>query len=111
MSVAFPAGTSATATGLSGLRAAQTRLDTTAHNVTNAQTPGFRRHAVQQTAVPETGGVQTQVVREDTEQAGDLGHLTEDLVEQRMALYSFAANLKTIETEDRMLGSLLDRKA
>jgi flagellar hook protein FlgE len=111
MSVSLPTGASATAIGLSGLRAAQTRLDTTAHNVANAQTPGFRRHAVQQTAVPETGGVQTQVVREDTAQAGDLGHLAEDLVEQRMALYSFAANLKTIETEDRMLGSLLDRKA
>lgn len=111
MSVSLTTGASATAIGLSGLRAAQTRLDTTAHNVANAQTPGFRRHAVQQTAVQETGGVQTQVVREDTAQAGDLGHLAEDLVEQRMALYSFAANLKTIETEDRMLGSLLDRKA
>ena len=61
--------------------------------------------------MPETGGVQTQVVREDVAPAGDLGHLAEDLVEQRMALYSFAANLKTIETEDRMLGSLLDRTA
>lgn len=111
MSVAFPAGASATAIGLSGLRAAQTRLDTTAHNVANAQTPGFRRHTVQQTAVPDAGGVQTQVVREDTEQAGDLGHLAEDLVEQRSALYSFAANLKTIQTEDRMLGSLLDAQA
>ncbi len=111
MSVALPTGASATAIGLSGLRAAQTRLDTTAHNVANAQTPGFRRHTVQQTAVPERAGVQTQVVREDAEQAGDLGHLAEDLVEQRMALYSFAANLKTIETEDRMLGSLLDAQA
>jgi flagellar hook protein FlgE len=111
MSVSLPAGSSATAIGLSGLRAAQTRLDTTAHNVASAQTPGFRRHAVQQTAVHERAGVQTQVVREDPAQAGDLDHLAEDLVEQRMALYSFAANLKTIETEDRMLGRLLDRKA
>lgn len=103
--------TSASAIGLSGLRAAQTRLDTAAHNVANAQTPGFRRQVVQQTAVPEAGGVQTQVLREDGEQPGDLGHLAEDLVEQRQALYSFAANLKTIETEDRMLGSLLDVQA
>ena len=40
--------TSASAIGLSGLRAAQTRLDTAAHNLANAQTPGFRWHVVQQ---------------------------------------------------------------
>ncbi len=103
--------TSASAIGLSGLRAAQTRLDTAAHNIANAQTPAFQRQVVQQTAVPDAGGVQTQVLREDGEPTGDLGHLAEDLVEQRQALYSFAANLKTIETEDRMLGSLLDIQA
>lgn len=104
--------TSATAIGLSGLRAAQTRLDTAAHNVANAQTPGFRRQVVEQTAMPETGGVQTQVRREDAPQAGgDLARLAEDLVEQRAALHSYAANLKTIQTEDRMLGSLLDTQA
>ncbi len=103
--------TSAASIALSGLRAAQTRLDTTAHNVANAQTPGFRRLAVQQTAVPEAGGVQVQVVREDAQSPGPLAHLAEDRVAQQQALYSFAANLKTIETEDRMLGSLLDQRA
>lgn len=111
MSVTGPSHTSATTIGVSGLRAAQTRLDTTAHNLANAQTPGFRRHVVQQTAVPDAGGVQTQVVRQEAGQAGDLGQLAQDLVEQRVSLYSFAANLKTIETEDRMLGSLLDAQA
>ena len=104
-------GTSASAIGLSGMRAAQTRLDTAAHNVANAQTPGFRRHRVEQTAVPQAGGVETQVLRENAAQAGDLAHLAEDLVAQRMSLYSFAANLKTVQTEDRMLGSLIDRRA
>mgnify|MGYP001171542668 CR=1 FL=1 len=111
MSVNALSHSSATAIGLSGLHAAQTRLDTAAHNVANAQTPGFRRHVVQQTAVPDAGGVQTQVLREDVAQTGELGHLADDLMEQRVALYSFAANLKTIATEDRMLGSLLDAKA
>ncbi len=104
-------GASATAIGLSGMRAAQTRLDTAAHNLANAQTPGFRRHRVEQTSVPETGGVQTQVQRENAVQSGDLAHLAEDLVAQRVSLYSFAANLKTVQTEDRMLGSLVDRRA
>lgn len=104
-------GASATAIGLSGMRAAQTRLDTAAHNVANAQTPGFRRHRVEQVTVPQAGGVETKVLREDAAQAGDLAHLAEDLVAQRMSLYSFAANLKTVQTEDRMLGSLVDRRA
>lgn len=103
--------TSASAIGVSGLRAAQTRLDTAAHNLANAQTPGFRRHVVQQSALPGTGGVQTQVLREASPQSGDLARMAEDLVEQRVALHGYAANLKTIETEHRMLGSLLDASA
>ena len=52
MSLSIPPGSSATATGLSGMRAAQRNLDTSAHNVANLQTPGFRRQAVEQTAQP-----------------------------------------------------------
>lgn len=111
MSVNALPHTSATAIGLSGLRAAQVRLDTAAHNIANAQTPGFKRQLVQQAAVPDAGGVQTQVLRSDGEQAGQPVDLAEDLIGQRQALYSFAANLKTIATEDRMLGSLLDVQA
>lgn len=111
MPVSTLSHTSASAIGLSGLRAAQTQLDTAAHNVANAQTPGFQRHRVEQTAEPETGGVTTRVTREADPQAGDGVALADDLVTQRQALYSFAANLKTIETEDRLLGSLLDTRA
>ena len=35
----------------------------------------------------------------------------EDLVGQRVALYSFAANLRTVQTQDEMLGTLLDTQA
>ena len=111
MSVTALPHTSATAIGRSGLRAAQARLDTAAHNIANAQTPGFKRQLVQQTAVPDAGGVQTQLLREEDGQTGQPDHLAEDLIGQRQALYSFAANLKTIATEDRMLGSLLDVQA
>jgi hypothetical protein len=37
--------------------------------------------------------------------------LADDLVGQRMSLYSFAANLRTVQAEDRMLGTLLDARA
>jgi flagellar hook-associated protein 1 len=34
-------------TGLSGVRAAQTGIDTTSHNVANAATPGYTRQRVE----------------------------------------------------------------
>lgn len=106
--------TSAASIGLSGMRAAQLQLDTSAHNIANAQTPHFQRQVVHQTALPDSGGVQVQVGREAeaaAAQGGDLAHLAEDLVAQRMSAHSFAANLRTVQTHDRMLGTLLDTKA
>lgn len=104
--------TSAASTGMSGMRAAQLRLDTAAHNVANALTPGFQRQVVTQTAQPGLGGVNAQIEREAAPQAdAPLSHLAEDFVEQRMSLYSFSANLRAVETQDRMLGTLLDTKA
>lgn len=103
---------SAAAIGLSGMRAAQQRLDTQAHNIANAQTPGFQRQTVVQTA-QAGGGVNTAVGREaprPTDGAGFGAGLVEDIVGQRLSLYSFAANLKTVQTQDDMLGALLDTK-
>lgn len=108
-----PIGSSASAIGLSGLRAAQLRLDVGAHNIANAQTPGFQRQQVVQTANPASGGVTARVER-DTQAAaegGDLGHLAEDLVGGKLALYSFAANLQVVKTEQDMLGTLFDERA
>ena len=102
---------SATATGLSGLRAAQQRLDTHAHNIANAATPGFQRQTLVQTAQPGAGGVTTSVRREPASGSECGAQLAEDLVGQRMSLYSFAPNLKTVQTQDDMLGALLDTRA
>ena len=88
MFLSITSGSSATAMGLSGMRAAQLKLDSHAHNVANVQTPDFKR----QVSAP-------------------LGGLADDLVGQRISLYSFAANLRTVQTEDRMLGTLLDARA
>ena len=100
--------------GLSGMRAAQMQLDTSAHNVANAQTPGFQRQAVALTAQGGSGGVTTQTVQEASaraERGADFGRLAEDMVTQQVSVYSFAANLRSVETEDRMLGALLDTRA
>ncbi len=91
----------------SGLQAAQLRLDVSAHNVANMNTPGFRRQAVTQEAVPESAGVRASVQSEGQEGVA----LEQEVVEQMSATYAFKANLQTIKTQDAMMGSLLDIKA
>jgi flagellar hook protein FlgE len=91
---------------LSGLNAASTRLATAAHNIANAQTPGFRRQLVQQAAQPE-GGVVVSIG--SAAAVGDT--LAEDVVAQMSATYAFKANVLTLKAQDRLLGSLLDIKA
>lgn len=114
MSLAISFSASAAAIGASGMRAAQVQLDTSAHNVANGQTPGFQRQQVQQTTQPAAGGVSTQVGREPAPlaQGSDgFNRLAEDMVTQRVSLYSFAANLRTVQTQNTMLGTLLDVRA
>ena len=91
---------------LSGLNAASSQLATAAHNIANAQTPGFRRQLVQQATQPE-GGVVVSIGR--AADAGDA--LAEDVVAQMAATYAFKANVLSLKTQDRMLGSLLDLTA
>lgn len=108
-----PLSSSASAIGLSGMLAAQLRLNVNAHNIANAQTPGFQRQQVVQTANPESGGVTARVERETraADEGGDMGHLADDLVGGKMALYSFAANLQVVKAEQEMLGTLFDERA
>lgn len=90
----------------SGLRAAQLSLGTSAHNIANAQTPGFRRQRVAQEAQAE-GGVSATLVTAPQDGAG-LDDLASDVVQQKVASYAFQANLLVLRTNDRMQGSLLD---
>lgn len=82
------------------------RLATAAHNIANAQTPGFRRQLVEQAAQPE-GGVLVSIGT--AAQPGDA--LTEDVVAQLAATQAFKANVLTLKAQNRMLGSLLDALA
>jgi flagellar basal body rod protein FlgC len=95
---------------ISGMNAATTHLGVAAHNVANALTsterPAFRRQQVLQQS-PPGGGVATQV----TQAAEPGSNLAADLVQQKVALYSFKANLRTVQVEHEMLGSLIDLKA
>ncbi len=91
---------------VSGVQAASTRLDVSAHNIANAQTPDFHRQVVHQQS-QETAGVMTSVGK--AEEVGP--DVAADLVEQMQASYSYKANLRTIQTQEQMVGSILDVKA
>lgn len=91
----------------SGLQAAQLRLDSSAHNVANLNTPDFRRQTVAQQSVPNLGGVQAQIGQAD--QPGV--PLEGEAVEQFVASYAFKANVLVLRTADEMAGALLDTHA
>jgi flagellar hook protein FlgE len=97
---------SVTSISLSGMHAAQTRLDVSAHNIANAETSPFRRQEVSQTAQKE-GGVSTIVGTSTVEGAA----LETDLVAELQSKNAFLANLAVFKTSNQMAGALLDKKA
>ncbi|MEZ5662524.1 MAG: flagellar basal body rod protein [Burkholderiaceae bacterium] len=103
-----PPITSGLSAGISGMQAARLRLDSSAHNVANVMTPDFRRQVVSQTARPDQGGVDARL---EPTGAGGFDRLAEDLVQQKLGLYSFEASLRTVQAHDDMLGTLLDIRA
>ncbi|CAD5366168.1 Flg_bb_rod domain-containing protein [Rubrivivax sp. A210] len=92
---------------VSGMNAAQARLDAAAHNIANAQTPALRRLQVVSASQPQGGGVSTAVSQREV----DNGSLESDMVDQIVAKHSFLANLAVFRAGDRMLGTLLDERA
>lgn len=98
---------STNAIALSGMNAAQTQLDTAAHNIANLSTPSFRRQQVQQATQPDGGGVSTSLGRADAEGAS----IETDMVAQLQAKNAFLANLAVFKTRDQMTGALLNTKS
>lgn len=91
---------------LSGMAAAQQRLDAHAHNLANLGTDGFRRSTVSQTAVP-TGGTTATWDRAAAEGPA----MVDDLVGQLSAKNDFMASLAVFKTGDAMTAALLDAVA
>jgi len=98
--------TTLSSTALSGMNAAQTRLAVSGHNIANALTPGFRAQQMAQ-GTQAGGGVATVV----TTAAQPGVSLANELVGQMSAGYAFKANLRTLDVERSMLGTLLDIQA
>jgi flagellar hook protein FlgE len=91
---------------LSGMNAAQTQLNATAHNIANLNTEGFSRQEVSLTAQP-AGGVSAGV--DTASQRG--ASLETDVVTQLQAKNAFLANLAVFKTQDKMAGTLLSLQA
>lgn len=91
---------------LSGMKAAQSALNASAHNIANINTGGFRRQEMVQTAQTD-GGVTTTLATSSTEGTS----LEADVVTQLQAKNSFLANLAVFKASDTMTGALLDMRA
>lgn len=90
---------------LSGMNAAQVRLQVSAHNIANLETQGFNRQEVAQ-STQMAGGTYATV------SAGSSGAALEtDMVQQLQAKNSFLANLSVFKTNNAVLGTLLDISA
>lgn len=95
---------SISAIALSGMSAAQTFLNSSAHNIANINTPGFRRQEVSQSAQAE-GGVSTSL----TKSSVDGSSLETDVVAQLQEKNAFLANLAVFKTSNKMASALLDK--
>lgn len=91
----------------SGMQAAQTRLQASAHNVANLQTEGFHRQEVRQQARADGAGVDAYTARAPRAGAA----LEADVIEQLAAKNAFVASAAVFRAADRMAGTLLDVSA
>lgn len=96
--------TSISSIARSGMSAAQTQLDSSAHNVANLTTTGFRRQEVIQSE-QAGGGVSATITKSSAEGAA----LETDVVAQLQAKNAFLANLRVFKTGSEMAGALLDK--
>ncbi len=85
----------------SGLRFAQQHLRSTAHNTANATTAERSSLRVRGRQAPE-GRVRIEV------ELGQPRQRVEDAVEMIAAEQHFAAGVRAVQTQDNMLGALLD---
>jgi flagellar hook protein FlgE len=94
---------------VSGMQVSSFRLDVTAHNVANVDTPGFSEYRPVQTDVAPEGVRIASLTRVPNQ---DRVTSNTDLAEQMVALKTdkdtFTANAKVVKVKDQMLGTLLD---
>ncbi|MBR7777426.1 flagellar basal body protein [Undibacterium rugosum] len=111
--------TNALNSGLSGMRAAQTALDVSSHNIANMNTQGFKPQQIIQSE-NGTGGVSTAIRASATESA-ETANTSEiaasgtdaatEVVNSLRFRATFDLNAKMVKTADELLGTLVNTKA
>lgn len=92
-------------TSLSGMNAAQTRLDVAANNIANLSTDNFTRKEVVQTDLPQAGTKVADV--RNVAQSGS--NLEADMVEQLQARNTYMTNLSVFKSNnDLLMGTIID---
>jgi hypothetical protein len=89
-----------------GLDAARMQLDSSARGIAGAWAGPSRTQAAarQQGAQGHADGAATRAPAAGATLAGNL-------ISQKTALYAFKANLRMLQTQDQMIGTLLDMRA
>jgi flagellar basal-body rod protein FlgC len=106
-------------TALSALGSLSRKMDVTANNIANVNTNGFKKSRAEFEDV-DPSGVKVSISQVDTpgdtlppdekgkEQESSNVNLAEELINLITTQHTFAANIKTITTEDEMRKTLLD---
>ena len=106
---------------ISALQAYKTRLGVTADNIANVNTDEFKKSKAS-LKEGSNGDVQVDINRVDTpgrhyqaleggqlvEREGSNVNLEEEIPDMMITQRSYEANLKVLQTQDKMLGTLLD---
>ena len=102
MQLSFDAATS-------GIKTVITREEVSANNVANISTRGFSQTDALQTNMSPVG-VRISGLRStpNTESQDSNTDLTKEMVNQVINKNELAANVKVIQTQDKMMGALLD---
>ena len=94
---------------VSGMQAAITRQDVTAHNVANVTTPGYEQETPYQTDVSPQGTRISHIARTPNADPNVSNtDLAKETVAQKENSSSLQANLQVARTQDRMTGTLFD---
>ena len=96
-------------TATSGMQAAVTRQNVTAHNIANAVTPGFQQMNTQQAEMAPGGVRITGYMRTPNPNPRESGtDLAQQMVNLKINQNDFTANTKVFKVKDKMIGEAID---
>jgi flagellar basal-body rod protein FlgC len=93
---------------VSALQASSLRLDISAHDVANVNTPGFSQSRPIQTAQKPGTAISAIQKIEPGQPDFSATELAEETIEQIKSEKDFAANAAVIKTQDKMLGEIVN---